>query len=348
MAVVWPKRTSLCIEGLLTHFAVDSGPRTISDKELGDLKAHALQSPEEAGFQREQIEESQRTIGEDRENCEEQDKSNRSGKKAAPSASGGDAENTLNDSARNTLELGLKGLKSAQAAIANNIANAETPGFKKSRVILADNGYRHETLPGAQDSAGRYAPTGVSVGSGSRVSAVQLDCSQGTLKQTGGELDLAIEGRGFFQVTHSDGTRLYTRAGKLSKNSNGQLVICSAATGRLMDPVIQIPQDATRVVITAEGIVSVGQPGNNQLTQVGQIQLSDFVNPEGLLKLGENLCRETDASGPAIQNDPGRNGAGVLRQGFIGSSNVDLDDEIRELKRLRRICHKIECLIDED
>jgi flagellar basal-body rod protein FlgG len=250
--------------------------------------------------------------------------------------------------ALNILTLAVKNLKTAQVVIANNIANADTPGFKKSKVILADNGYRHEILPGTQDCAGQYTPTGVSVGSGSRVAAIQLECRQGRLIQTGGELDLAIEGHGFFQVQNpSDNTTCYTRAGKLSKNSNGQLVVCSAGTGRLMEPPIQIPQDATSVVITSEGQVSVGQPGNPLLQIVGQIQLATFVNSEGLLKVGENLYRENDSSGPPTMSNPGQNNTGVLRQGFIESSNVDLDEEIHELKRIGRMCRKIKLLIDE-
>jgi flagellar basal-body rod protein FlgG len=242
----------------------------------------------------------------------------------------------------------LKNLKTAQAVVANNIANAETPGYKKSWVILADNGYRHEILPGVQDASGQYTPTGVSVGSGSRIAAIQLDCRQGRLKPTGRELDIAIEGRGFIQVMNPNSTTLYTRVGKLSKNPNGQLVVCSAGTGRLIEPPIQIPQDATGVLISPEGQVSVQQPGNNQLQIVGQIQLATFVNPEGLLMLGENLYRETDSSGPPTTGNPGQSGMGALRQGFSESSNVDLDEEIRELKRLRHLYRKIESLAEEE
>jgi flagellar basal-body rod protein FlgG len=257
--------------------------------------------------------------------------------------------NFLGGKASDMLRLAVKNHKIAQAVIANNIANAETTAFKKSRVVLADNGYRHEILPGHQDSAGQYTPTGVSVGSGSRISAVQLDFQQGSLRQTGGELDVAIEGRGFFQVQNpTDNTTLYTRAGKLSKNPNGQLVICSAETGRLLEPPIQIPQDATAVVISPDGEISVGQPGNNQLQVVGQIQVATFINTKGLLQIGENLYQETDGSGPPTQSNPGQSSVGVLRQGFLESSNVDLDEEIRELKRLGRICRKIELLIDEE
>ena len=146
----------------------------------------------------------------------------------------------------------------------------------------------------------------------------------------------------------TDSATLYTRAGTLSKNPNGQLVVCSAGVGRLLEPPIQIPQDAMGIVISSEGQVSVQQPGNNQLQIVGQIQLATFVNSVGLLKLGENLYQETDGSGPPCTGNPGQNGVGVLRQGFLEASNVDLDDEIRELKRISRACRKIESLIDDE
>jgi flagellar basal-body rod protein FlgG len=247
------------------------------------------------------------------------------------------------------LSLALKNLKTVQAVLANNIANSETTGFKKSRVVLVDNSYHQQTLAGTQDSAGNFTPAGIAVGSGIRVSAVQLDFRQGSLMQTGAELDLAIEGRGFLQVIDpADNTMLYTRAGKLAKNANGQLVVCSSETGRLLEAPIQIPQDALRININPEGQVSVQQPGNNQMQLVGQIQLADFVNSEGLTKIGENLYRENDASGPPTQCNPGQNGHGVLRQGFLESSNVDLDEEILEFKRLNRLCRKIKLLIENE
>jgi flagellar basal-body rod protein FlgG len=254
----------------------------------------------------------------------------------------------VDSAAGDTLALALKNLTTAQAVVADNIANAETPGFKRSRVVFADHAYRHEVLPGVQDAAGQYTPVGVAVGSGNRVAAVQVDFGQSCMKQTGRPLDVAIEGSGFLQVQNpADNTTLYTRAGTLTKNPNGQLVICSASVGRLLEPPIQIPQDATGVTISPDGQVSVAQPGNNQLQLVGQIQLATFVNPEGLKKLGENLYQENDASGPPTTNNPGQNGVGTLKQGCLESSNVDLDEEIHELKRLGGVCRKIEALIGE-
>jgi len=222
------------------------------------------------------------------------------------------------------------------AVIANNLANVKTAGFKRSYVVFEDQNYHQATYPGALDSAGQYSPVGVSLGTGVRVSAVRTDLSQGSLCRSGRQLDVAIEGRGFIQVLDPTGMTYYTRAGNLGKNANGDLVIASSTIGRLLEPPITIPQDATDIVISAEGIVSVRQPGNMQLTQVGQIELATFVNPEGLLRVGENLSSETDASGAAILGNPGQDGIGLLRQGFLESSNVDSARERLAWKRAAR------------
>ena len=142
------------------------------------------------------------------------------------------------------------------AVIANNIANADTPGFKRSRAIIEDLGYRQEGLPGVEDSSGRYSPNGFSIGSGSQIVGTEIDFRQGRLKRTGRELDLAIEGRGFFQVEDPSGKIVYCRAGHFSQNSSGQIVIESAKTGRLLEPAITIPNDATSIAISPEGVVS--------------------------------------------------------------------------------------------
>ena len=168
---------------------------------------------------------------------------------------------------------------------ANNLANAETTAFKRSRVIIEDLAYRHERMPGTEDTAGGYTATGISIGMGVRVSSVQTDFTQGALRRTGNKLDVAVEGDGFFLVMDPSGETLYTRAGNFSKNANGDMVTGSAGTGRLLQPPINVPQDGTDVLISAEGIVSVRQPGCSNLTQIGQIELAAFINPEGLLKV---------------------------------------------------------------
>ncbi len=177
-----------------------------------------------------------------------------------------------------TAATGMSALETKLDVIANNLANVETVGFKKGRANFEDLFYRHEMMPGATDTAGQYTPTGISVGMGTRVSSIQGSFVQGASESTGGQLDVAIEGSGFFQVTDPSGDTLYTRAGNFSKNSNGQLVMGSANVGRLLDPPITIPEDATDVVISAEGIVSVRQPGSQNLSQVGTIELASFIN----------------------------------------------------------------------
>ena len=230
----------------------------------------------------------------------------------------------------------MTALETKLDVIANNMANVETTAFKTDRANFEDLFYRHEKFPGAMDTAGQYTPTGISIGLGSRVESTQTNFAQGSFEQTGHETDLAIEGIGFFQVMDPSGTTMYTRAGNFSKNSNGDLVVGSAMTGRLIEPPISIPSDATNIVISAEGIVSVRQPGNNQLSQVGQIELAYFVNPDGLLKMGENLYAETDASSTPTSGTPGQEGLGVVRQGMVESSNVEPVHELIELIKTQR------------
>ena len=228
------------------------------------------------------------------------------------------------------------------SVIANNLANAETVAFKRSHVVLESGSYRHETVPGTMDSTGQYAPLGISVGTGVQVAGIRTDFRQGPLMQTGRNLDLAIDGRGFFQVADpATGEIRYTRAGNFCKNANGDLVIGSAKTGRLIEPAISIPQDAVAVVVSPEGIVSVRQPGTQSLCEIGQIQLAHFINPEGLLKQGENLYGETDASGAPVQGNPGQPAFGRLQQGALEGSNVQLQ---RELARWRETSGKLQAM----
>ena len=254
---------------------------------------------------------------------------------------------TLPSDARRVLATASAAYRTKLAVIADNLANAETPGFKRAKVVFEDVRPRHERMPGAEDTAGQFAPTGISVGRGVCVSAVLTDFRQGALEHSGRELDVAIEGDGFFQVTDPSGDVRYTRAGVFSRNANGDLVSGSALTGRLLEPAISIPQDATAVVIGADGIVSVRQQGHSQLSQVGQIELARFVNPEGLLRLGENLYGETDSSGPPTLGSPGQDGLGTLRQAALEASNVDLSEEsdrwaetLRLAARVERILHR--------
>jgi len=235
-----------------------------------------------------------------------------------------------------TAATGMSALETKLDVVANNLANVETTAFKRSRANFEELLYRHLKMPGTQDSAGQYTPVGISVGLGTRVAGTQGEFAQGALQQTDRELDVAIEGRGFFQVTDPDGNIYYTRAGHLSKNANGDLVVGSAHTGRLLEPPITIPQDATAVSIGSEGIISVRQPGSQTLTQVGQVELAYFINPEGLLRLGESLFAETDASGAPILANPGQDGLGRLQQGALAASHVQPVHELIDLIKTQR------------
>jgi len=212
----------------------------------------------------------------------------------------------------------------------------ETTAFKKGRANFEDLLYQQEKYPGQQDSTGQYTPTGIAVGVGTRVSSTQTNFTQGAMQQTGGQLDVAIQGTGFFQVMDPSGTIYYTRAGNFSKNSNGNIVMSSANVGRLVQPAITLPTDTLAVTISPEGVVSVQQPNNQQLTQVGQIELATFVNPEGLLQLGQNLYAQTDSSGTPTLTNPGTNGIGTLQQGSLEASNVEPVTELIDLITTQR------------
>jgi flagellar basal-body rod protein FlgG len=236
-----------------------------------------------------------------------------------------------------TAATGMESLQSKLNVIANNLANVNTTGFKSDRANFEDLFYRHEVFPGAQDAASNYTPTGTHVGLGVRMQSTQTNFQQGAFQETGGPLDLAIEGKGFLIVIDPvTNQNLYTRAGNLSVNAQNQLVVGSAQTGRLVNPQIQFPQDAIGISISPDGRVFYQQPGNPQLQQAGQLQLALFQNPEGLLKLGENLYAETIASGSPIQGVPGTQGLGVLRQGFLELSNVEPVRELIDLITTQR------------
>jgi flagellar basal-body rod protein FlgG len=250
--------------------------------------------------------------------------------------------------ARSTLERTLQNFETLRAVVANNIANADTPGYKRSRAVMEDRTYRDEILPGVRDSAGGYSSSGISVGSGSRIAATEIDFRQGRSQQTGCPLDLAIEGQGFFQVKDPSGKIYYSRAGHFSLNANGQIAVGSASAGRLLEPAITLPGDATQTLISAAGVVSYRTATSTALAQAGTIQLSRFINPQGLRKIGENLYEETDSSGTPTNGSPDTNGLGRLQQGWIEASNVDLRREVAEWQRVRRICRKLRAILKEE
>lgn len=209
--------------------------------------------------------------------------------------------------------------------IAHNLANVNTTGFKKSRMEFQDLVYQQVTQAGAPTSTAGEAPVGLEVGLGTRPIATARDFGTGNLKSTSGPLDLAIEGRGFFQVSTPDGTTAYTRCGALHLNGQGQLV---TSEGYPLEPALTIPQNATTITISRQGIVSVAVPGQSSAQQVGTLELASFQNPAGLTALGGNLFAPTTASGEPTNGVPGTDGMGTIAQGFLEESNVSVVEEM--------------------
>ena len=210
----------------------------------------------------------------------------------------------------------------------NNIANVNTVGYKKQRAEFADLFYQTMEYAGTSTSATTASPTGTEIGLGVRPTAVTKMFSQGNFKETGNNLDLAITGNGFFKVQLPDGTMGYTRNGSFKVDANGQMV---TSDGYPLVPNIVIPPDAVQVSIGTDGTVSVLQAGQTNSSQIGQITLTNFVNPAGLHSLGDNNYINTTASGDPIEGIAGQNGLGQMRQGFVEMSNVQLVEEMTDL-----------------
>lgn len=228
---------------------------------------------------------------------------------------------------------GLDAQQTRMTVTSNNLANVNTNGFKKSRAVFEDLLYQNVRQVGASTSQDTQAPTGLSLGTGVRVVATEKTYTQGNLTQTGNSLDLAIQGRGFFQILMPDGTLGYSRDGSFQTNSQGELVTSSGYT---LQPSITIPDGAQSVSVGSDGVVSVQVAGQSAPTQVGSIQLVDFVNPAGLQPRGENLLVESAASGSAQTGTPGLNGLGSLAQGSLESSNVNVVEELVNMIETQR------------
>ena len=212
--------------------------------------------------------------------------------------------------------------------ISNNIANMNTVGFKKQRAEFQDLLYHPLERAGAMAAEGAIVPTGVQIGGGVKAGSVYRITEQGAVTQTGNPYDLAISGRGFFQVLMPTGETAYTRAGNLSLNADGQLV---TEDGYAIQPAIAVPGDATSISISKSGEVQAIREGQAEAEVVGQIELANFVNEAGLSAIGDNLLVETAASGPAVIGAPGTVGFGNLLQGYTEASNVDAVSEITAL-----------------
>ena len=232
-----------------------------------------------------------------------------------------------------TAKTGLDAQQTQLDVIANNLANVSNNGFKRQRAIFEDLLYQNLRQPGAQSTQQTQIPSGLTIGVGVRTIATEHIHTQGSLQRTENSLDMAINGQGYFQIQMPDGTLAYTRAGAFQRDSTGQIVTPS---GYPLSPAITIPADALSISISRDGIVSVTQTGNAAPTQVGNIQLATFVNQGGLQSMGENLFVETASSGTPTPNTPGSSGAGLLNQGMVETSNVNVAEELVNMIQTQR------------
>jgi len=228
---------------------------------------------------------------------------------------------------------GLDAQQTRMAVIANNLANVNTTGFKKSRAIFEDLVYQNIRQVGAQSTQNTELPTGLQLGTGVRTVATEKLHTQGNVQQTENSLDVAINGRGYFQILMPNGDVNYTRDGSFKLDSTGQMV---TSGGMLLEPNITVPSDALNVSIGRDGTVSVVQPGSPDSVQIGQLQLADFINPAGLNPVGENLFSESVASGAAVIGTPGEDEFGAVFQGSLETSNVNVVEELVNMIETQR------------
>jgi len=228
---------------------------------------------------------------------------------------------------------GLEAQQMRMSIVSQNLANVNTTGYKRARAIFEDLLYQNVVQVGGLTSQQTEAPTGLNLGTGVRVVATDKQFTQGNLITTNNPLDLAVQGRGFFEILLPDGTQAYTRDGTFQLDADGQLVTSSGYT---LQPSVTIPTAAQAVTIGVDGVVSVVQAGQADPIQVGTLQLTDFVNPAGLQPRGENLYVETVASGPPQPGTPGLNGLGTLVQGGLETSNVNVVEELVSMIETQR------------
>ena len=228
---------------------------------------------------------------------------------------------------------GLEAQQTQMDVISNNLANVSTTGFKRSRAVFEDLLYQTLRQPGAQSSQQTQVPSGLQIGTGVRPTATERIHTQGNLQQTSNQLDVAIQGDGFFQVLMPDGTTAYTRDGSFMRDNQGQIV---TANGFVVQPAITIPANATSVTIGQDGVVTITQSGVAAPVQVGSMQLATFINASGLQSMGQNLYLESAASGTPSTNVPGTNGAGSLSQGYVETSNVNVVEELVNMIQTQR------------
>ena len=230
---------------------------------------------------------------------------------------------------------GLDAQQTNISVASNNLANASTVGFKKGRAIFEDLLYQNINQPGGRSSADTTLPSGLMLGAGTKVVATQKNFGQGNVQTTDSALDVMIQGRGFFEVQMPDGSTNYTRNGQFALNSEGTIV--TSGMGYPLQPEIQIPETAESITIGGDGQVSVKLKGQAESQVVGQLTLTDFVNPAGLQPVGENLYAETQSSGAPMQGVAGSDGLGTIKQGMLETSNVNVTEELVNLIQAQRV-----------
>ena len=228
---------------------------------------------------------------------------------------------------------GLEAQQTQLDVISNNLANVSTNGFKRARAVFEDLLYQTLRQPGAASSQQTTIPSGLQIGTGVRPIATERIFTQGSLQKTENPLDLAVNGQGFFQIQMPDGTLAYTRDGAFQRDSTGQVVTSS---GYPLSPAITVPSTALTVTVSRDGIISITQTGTAGATTLGNIQLASFVNQGGLQSVGENLFVETASSGTPTPNTPGTNGTGLINQGYVETSNVNVAEELVQMIQTQR------------
>jgi flagellar basal-body rod protein FlgG len=228
---------------------------------------------------------------------------------------------------------GLEAQQTRMTVVSQNLANVNTTGYKRQRAMFEDLLYQNIVQSGGMTSQQTEAPTGLNLGTGVRVVSTDRQFSQGNIVNTGNTFDVAINGRGFFEILLPDGNQAYTRDGTFQVNADGELVTSSGYT---VQPAITIPAGASGITIGLDGVVSAIPPGQSDAVQIGTLQLTDFVNPAGLQPRGENLYGETQASGPPEPGTPGLNGLGTLLQGSLETSNVNVVEELVSMIETQR------------
>lgn len=224
-----------------------------------------------------------------------------------------------------TAAAGMQGQALNVDVISNNLANVNTVGFKKSRADFQDLLYQSLRIAGAASSSGTEIPTANQIGLGTKVASVAKIFTQGDYKQTGNELDLAIDGRGFFQITTPDGEIAYSRAGAFKLDGDGNMV---TSDGYLLEPQISVPTDAVQLTVGPDGTVTVLNAGDTTPSEIGSIQTARFANPAGLTGIGKNLLLESETSGSPTTGTPGEDGLGTITQGYVEMSNVNVVEEM--------------------